>query len=51
MRASVDGWLLNSDPRPETKGWMMNMCAVAGFALSGTRWLIASILRSASARP
>ena len=45
MRASVGGWLLKSESEtcPPVNGWMMNMCAVAGFASSGTRFGTASI--------
>ncbi len=37
MRCSVGGWVLKSDPMPPIEnGLMMNMCAVAGLASSGT---------------
>ena len=37
MRSSVGGWLLKSDINPApVNGLMMNMCAVAGLASSGT---------------
>src|SRR5262249_45793873 len=36
MRSLVGGWLLNSPSRPPSEGLMMNRCAVAGFASSGT---------------
>ena len=39
MRSSVGGWLLKSDiSPPPVNGLMMNMCAVAGLASSGTRF-------------
>ena len=38
MRSSVGGWLLKSAMSPPpVNGFMMNMCAVAGLASSGTR--------------
>ena len=52
MRSSVGGWLLKRDDRPAPEnGFMMNMCAVAGLAASGTRFDAASIFRKASASP
>src|SRR5437870_820930 len=49
---SVGGWLLKSDISPPAEnGLMMNMCAVAGFASSGTAREAASIFRSALTSP
>ena len=45
MRASVGGWLLKRPVTPLSEnGLMMNMCAVAGFASSGTIFDAASSL-------
>ena len=44
--------MLNSESRPDTvNGFTMNMCAVAGFASSGTCFAVASIVFSASTSP
>ena len=52
MRASVGGWVLKSPSKPAAdKGLMMNMCAVAGLASSGTARDAASIFLSALTRP
>src|SRR5439155_21932825 len=52
IRCSVGGCVLNSDIRPESdSGLMMNMCAVAGLASSGTTCDAASSFLSALARP
>ena len=52
IRASVGGCVLKSDSKPPIEnGLMMNMCAVAGLASSGTARDAASIFRSALTRP
>ena len=51
-RCSVGGCVLKSASMPPAlKGLMMNMCAVAGLASSGTRRATASIFRSALTSP
>ena len=45
---SIGGCVENIDAsEAPVKGWMMNMCAVAGLATSGTRLAMASIFRNA----
>src|SRR5690606_26551544 len=52
IRFSIGGCVENRDIRPDPEnGATMNMCAVAGFASSGTRRAYASILRRALTRP
>jgi hypothetical protein len=52
MRSAVGGCVLNKLIMPDTEnGLMMNMCAVAGFASSGTTREAASIFLSALTSP
>src|SRR3990170_4332009 len=52
IRASVGGWVLKRLSMPAAEnGLMMNMCAVAGLASSGTARDAASIFLSALTRP
>src|SRR5262249_44311607 len=52
IRSSVGGCVLKRPSNPcALKGLMMNRCAVAGFASSGTCFDAASILRNALTRP